>query len=101
MFGRLSKLSYIWYIIQQLKQMVMNKTTKEQLITALLHQQNMSIRNPKSIKLVSNWNSVDLLLVQKVYDSKLYVHTFIVFPDNWVSDCGKYIIPFTLKELAK
>jgi hypothetical protein len=79
----------------------MNKITKEQLADALLHQHNMHVRMYKTIKLVPNWNGVDLVLVQRVYDSKLYVHTFIVLTDNWISDCGKYIQPFTLKELIK
>jgi hypothetical protein len=74
--------------------------TKDYVSTALMHQHSMVASN-KSIKLISNFNGVDLVLVQKVYDSKLYVHTFIMFDEFWISDNKKYVNPITLKELVK
>jgi hypothetical protein len=74
--------------------------TKDYVSTALMHQHNMVASN-KSIKLISNFNGVDLVLVQKCYDSKLYVHTFIMFDEFWISDNKKYVNPITLKELVK
>ena len=65
-----------------------------------MHQHYMVVSN-KSIKLVSNFNGVDLVLVQKVYDSKLYVHTFIIFDEFWHSDDKRKVNPITLKELVK
>jgi len=74
--------------------------TKDYVSTALMNQHHMVVSN-KSIKLISNFNGVDLVLVQKVYDSKLYVHTFIMFDEFWISDNKKYVNPITLKELVK
>jgi hypothetical protein len=48
--------------------------TKGYVSQALMTQHHMVVSN-KSIKLISNFNGVDLVLVQKCYDSKLYVHT--------------------------
>jgi hypothetical protein len=74
--------------------------TKNYVSTALMHQHGMVASN-KSIKLVSNFNGVDLVLVQKCYDGKLYVHTFIMFDQFWHSDNARYVNPITLKELVK
>jgi hypothetical protein len=74
--------------------------TKDFVSQALFTQHNMVVKN-KSIKLISNFNGVDLVLVQKSYDSKLYVHTFIMFDEFWISDNKKYVNPITLKELVK
>lgn len=74
--------------------------TKDYVSTALMHQHFMVVSN-KSIKLISNFNGVDLVLVQKVYDSKLYVHTFIMFDEFWYSDDKRKVNPITLKELDK
>jgi|688.fasta_scaffold2201413_1 hypothetical protein len=74
--------------------------TKDFVSQALFTQHNMVVKN-KSIKLISNFNGVDLVLVQKCYDSKLYVHTFIMFDEFWISDNKKYVNPITLKELVK
>jgi hypothetical protein len=73
--------------------------TKDYVSTALLHQHNIFVSN-KSIKLVSNFNGVDLVLVQKVYDGKLRIHTFIVFDNAWLSNDKLLINNFTLKELV-
>ena len=74
--------------------------TKDYVSQALMHQHSMVASN-KSIKLISNFNSVDLVLVQKVYDGKLYVHTFIVFDEFWYSDNKRYVNPIILKELVQ
>jgi hypothetical protein len=74
--------------------------TKDFVSQALFTQHNMVVKN-KSIKLISNFNGVDLVLVQKCYDSKLYVHTFIMFDEFWISDNKKYVNPIILKELVK
>jgi hypothetical protein len=74
--------------------------TKDYVSTALMHQHGMVASN-KSIKLISNFNGVDLVLVQKCYDSKLCVHTFIMFDQFWLSDNKRYVNPITLKELVK
>lgn len=74
--------------------------TKGYVSQALFTQHNMVVRN-KSIKLISNFNGVDLVLVQKVYDGKLYVHTFIIFDEFWYSDNKQFVNPITLKELIK
>ena len=67
---------------------------------ALMNQHSMVVKN-KSIKLISNFNGVDLVLVQKCYEGKLYVHTFIIFDEFWYSDNKRYVNPITLKELVK
>jgi hypothetical protein len=74
--------------------------TKDYVTTALMNQHSMVVSN-KNVKLISNFNSVDLVLVQKVYDGKLYVHTFIMFDEFWYSDNKHYVNPITLKELVK
>jgi hypothetical protein len=74
--------------------------TKGYVSQALFTQHNMIVKS-KSIKLISNFNGVDLVLVQKVYDSKLYVHTFIMFDQTWYSDNKQFVNPITLKELVK
>jgi len=74
--------------------------TKDFVSQALFTQHNMVVKN-KSIKLISNFNGVDLVLVQKCYDSKLCVHTFIMFDQFWYSDNKRYVNPITLKELVK
>jgi hypothetical protein len=74
--------------------------TKDFVSQALFTQHNMIVSN-KSIKLISNFNGVDLVLVQKCYDSKLCVHTFIMFDEFWISDNKKYVNPITLKMLNK
>jgi hypothetical protein len=74
--------------------------TKGYVSQALMNQHYMVVSN-KSIKLISNFNGVDLVLVQKCYDSKLCVHKFIMFYDVWYSDNKKYVNPITLKELVK
>jgi hypothetical protein len=74
--------------------------TKGYVSQALMLQHNMVVSN-KSIKLISNFNGVDLALVQKCYDGKVYVHTFIMFDEFWYSDNKKYVNPITLKELVK
>jgi hypothetical protein len=89
------------YQVNQQNKMAKNQYfTKGYVSQALMTQHHMVVSN-KSIKLISNFNGVDLVLVQKCYDSKLHIHTFIVFPNHWKSACGKYIQPFTLKELTK
>lgn len=74
--------------------------TKGYVSQALMTQHYMVVSN-KSIKLVSNFNGVDLVLVQKCYDGKLYVHTFIMFDKFWYSDDKRKVNPITLKELVK
>jgi uncharacterized protein YegJ (DUF2314 family) len=74
--------------------------TKDYVSTALMHQHGMVVSN-KSIKLISNFNGVDLVLVQKCYDGKLCVHSFIMFDQFWYSDNKRYVNPITLKELVK
>jgi hypothetical protein len=74
--------------------------TKDYVTTALMNQHSMVVSN-KNVKLISNFNGVDLVLVQKVYNSKLYVHTFIMFDEFWISDNKKYVNPITLNELVK
>ncbi len=74
--------------------------TKGYVSQALMTQHHMVVSN-KSIKLISNFNGVDLVLVQKCYDSKLYVHTFIMFDQTWYSDNKQFVNPITLKELVK
>ena len=74
--------------------------TKDYISTALMHQHSMVVSN-KRIKLISNFNGVDLVLVQKCYEGKLYVHTFIIFDEFWYSDDKRKVNPITLKELVK
>ena len=74
--------------------------TKGYVSQALMNQHSMVVKN-KSIKLISNFNGVDLVLVQKCYEGKLYVHTFIIFDEFWYSDNKRYVNPITLKELVK
>jgi hypothetical protein len=74
--------------------------TKGYVSQALMNQHYMVVSN-KSIKLISNFNGVDLVLVQKCYDGKLYVHTFIIFDEFWYSDDKRRVNPITLKELVK
>ena len=74
--------------------------TKGYVSQALMFQHHMVVSN-KSIKLISNFNGVDLVLVQKCYEGKLYVHTFIVFDQFWYSDDKRKVNPITLKELVK
>ena len=74
--------------------------TKKYVSQALMHQHSMIARD-KGIKLISNFNGVDLVLVQKCYEGKLYVHTFIVFDQFWYSDDKRKVNPITLKELVK
>lgn len=73
--------------------------TKKYVSQALMHQHSMIARD-KGIKLISNFNGVDLVLVQKCYDGKLCVHTFIMFDETWYSDDKRYVNPITLKELV-
>ena len=74
--------------------------TKDYVSTALMNQHYMVASN-KSIKLISNFNGVDLVLVQKCYEGKVYVHTFIIFDEFWYSDDKRKVNPITLKELVK
>jgi hypothetical protein len=74
--------------------------TKDYVSQALFTQHNMVVKN-KSIKLISNFNGVDLVLVQKCYDNKLCIHTFIMFDETWYSKDKRYVNPITLKELIK
>jgi len=74
--------------------------TKDYVSTALMNQHYMVVSN-KSIKLISNFNGVDLVLVQKCYEGKVYVHTFIIFDEFWYSDDKIKVNPITLKELVK
>jgi hypothetical protein len=74
--------------------------TKGYISQALFTQHNMIVKS-KSIKLISNFNGVDLVLVQKCYDSKLYLHTFIMFDQTWYSDNKQFVNRITLKELVK
>jgi hypothetical protein len=74
--------------------------TKDYVSQALFTQHHMVVSN-KSIKLISNFNGVDLVLVQKCYQGKLYVHTFIMFDETWYSDNKRFVNPITLNELVK
>jgi hypothetical protein len=74
--------------------------TKAYVSQALFTQHFMIVPN-KSIKLISNFNGIDLVLVQKCYEGKLYVHTFIMFDDMWYSDDKRKVNPIILKELVK
>jgi hypothetical protein len=74
--------------------------TKKYVSQALEYQHGIFARD-KSIKLISNFNGVDLVLVQKCYDGKLCVHTFIMFDQFWYSENARYVNPITLKEIVK
>ena len=73
--------------------------TKSYVSQALMHQHYMVVSN-KYIKLISNFNGVDYVLVQKCNENgHLVTHQFIIIDKFWHSDDNRYINAITLKKI--
>ena len=74
--------------------------TKDYVSTALMNQHYMVASN-KSIKLISNFNGVDYVLVQKCNENGyLVTHQFIIIDKFWYSDDKRFVNAITLKKIS-